>query len=191
MENFKDYYENKKADEILEEGLASAVGHILGIGTAGVLSAWLAAMLFKGGVGAINSISQTLGKAKGIQFKKNFREMNSDSPAVKKELNEVEILKRKYEGEISEVLKNIKIKNWEEAGKEFRALNTDLRNSTEVKRVIISEIMKETKVAIIDTPTPGSESYQALRKIIDMQTAKVAAKATQEQIQKYIINREE
>lgn len=191
MESFKDYYENKKTDELLEEGLGTAIGHILGIGTAGVLSAWLAAMLFKGGVGAINSISNTLGKAKGIQFKKNFKEINSDSPAVKKELSEVEALKNKYEGEISEVLKNIKIKNWEEAGKEFKNLNSDLRNSTEVKRVIISEIMKVTQVAIIDTPTPGSESYQALRKIIDMQTAKVAAKATQEQIQKYIIDREE
>lgn len=50
--------------------------------------------------------------------------------------------------------------------------------------------MKVCGVAIIDEPTPGSESYQAIRKIIDLKTAKATAEATKAQIKKYIIEKE-
>ena len=66
----------------------------------------------------------------------------------------------------------------------------DLKNFVEVKWIIINEVMKVCGVAIIDEPTPGSESYQAIRKIIDLKTAKATAEATKAQIKKYIIEKE-
>lgn len=188
MTSFKDYYETKEAESVLEEGFANVLGSILGIGTTGVLSAWIAALLFKGGVGAINSIAKTMGKD-GITFKKNFKEANKDNPAVKKELNEMEVLKNKYQEEIGPLLNNIKAKRWNAAREDYQNLPLDLKNSVEIKRIIIEEVMKVCGVAIIDEPTPGSESYQAVRKIIDLKTAKATAEATKAQIKKYIIEK--
>lgn len=189
MTNFKDYYETKEAEAVLEEGFANVLGTILGIGTTGVLSAWIAALLFKGGVGAINSIAKTMGKD-GITFKKNFKEANKDNPAVKKELNEMEVLKKKYQEDISPLLNDISGKRWNAAREDYQNLPLDLKNSVEIKRIIIDEVMKVCGVAIIDEPTPGSESYQAVRKIIDLKTAKATAEATKAQIKKYLIDKE-
>ncbi len=189
MTSFKDYYETKEANEVLEEGFANVLGTILGIGTTGVLSAWIAALLFKGGVGAINSIAKTMGKD-GVTFKKNFKEVNKDNPAVKKELNEMETLKKRYQDDIGPLLNNISAKRWNVAREDYQNLPLDLKNSVEIKRIIINEVMKVCGVAIIDEPTPGSESYQAIRKIIDLKTAKATAEATKAQIKKYIIEKE-
>lgn len=190
MKTFKEYYEDKETEEIFNEGvITKIIGNILGISTAGVLTAWAAALLFKGGVGAINSFAKTLGKNE-ITFKKNFKEATKESQSVKNELSEMEVLRKKYENELSEVLSAIRVKDWGKASLAFKELPQDKQNSTEIKRVIIEEVVKITKSIVIDTPTPGSESYQAIRKITDMQTAKAVAKVMQEQIHKYITSEE-
>ena len=190
MKTFKEYYEDKETEEIFSEGVVTKIiGHILGFSTAGVLTAWAAALLFKGGVGAINNFAKTLGKNE-ITFKKNFKEATKESQSVKNELSEMEILRKKYENELSEVLSAIRIKDWEKASTAFKELPQDKQNSTEIKRVVIEEVVKVTKCIVIDTPTPGSESYQAIRKITDMQTAKAVAKVMQEQVHKYITSEE-
>lgn len=190
MKSFKDYYEDKQTEEIFSEGvIAKVIGNILGFSTAGVLTAWAAALLFRGGVGAINNFAKTLGKD-GITFKKNFKEATKESQSVKNELNEMDALRKKYETELSEVLSAIRAKNWELASKAFKELPVDRQNSTEIKRLIVEEVVKVTKVIVMDTPTPGTESYQAIRKITDMQTAKAVAKVMQEQVHKYITSEE-
>lgn len=189
MKSFKDYCEDKETQEIFNEGvgttITSIIGKILGFGTVGVLSAWAAALLFKGGVGAINSFSKTMGK-NGLKFKKNFKEVNKESPAVQKEINQMDQEKKKHEEELYDVLKNIKEKKWSEAGDEFHKLPASKQNSTEIKRVIIEEIVRVCQQIPTSDPTPGNECYRAIRRVTDMATAKAIAKEMQIQAQKYL-----
>lgn len=189
MKTFKDYCEDKETQEIFNESFGSTVatiiGKILGIGTAGVLSAWAAALLFKGGMGAINSFSKTMGQD-GITFKKNFKNANKDSPAVQKEMNRMDQEKKKHEEELYDVLRNIKDKNWSAAGDEFHKLPTSKQNSTEIRRVVIEEVVRTCQQIPSSEPTPGNECYRAIRRITDMATAKAIAKEMQIQAQKYL-----
>ena len=190
MKTFKEYYEEKEAAETLEEGFGTTVttilGKLLGIGTAGVLSAWLAALLFKGGSKAVSSFAETLGQNKEM-FKKHFKQEAKESQAVKKEINEMEILRKKYEEEFSEIVKNIREKKFNEAAEEFHSLPRDKQVSVEVKKFMVEEIIKATQQLPSANPTPGNETYRIIKKFTDLATAKAIAQAIQEQARKYIV----
>lgn len=185
MKTFTEYYEEKETEEIFQEGFANVIGNILGFGTTTVLSAWAAALIIKGGVGAINSIANSFGK-KGLQFKKDFRNDAKNSQAVKQELSKMEVLKNKYGEEIQDIIDDIKVKNVIGASEKFKDLPKEKQNSTEIRQLVIEEIVKAFNQVPVSEPTPGNECYRAIRKIIDMATAKAAAKAIQQQMQKYI-----
>lgn len=176
---------------MLEEGVVSnIIGKILGIGSAGLLTAWLGSLIFRGGVGVINSVAKTMGKD-GITFKKGFKEETKNSMAMKNEAIKMDQMYKKYEEELSDILGYIKEKQWSNASDAFKELPTDKKNSTEIKKVLIEAIVKATKQIPVSDPTPGNECYQAIRKIMDMQTAKALAAAYQQQIQKMLIDKEE
>lgn len=176
MKTFKEYYEEQ---QVIEEGLGNIIGKILGIGTVSVLSAWMGALLIKGGIGAINSIANSFGKA-GIKFKKIAKE-EKDSPAAKNQLNKLNEDKEKYKEDIAAILEAIKQKKWEEAGGEYLALPIEKRNSTEIRRIIVAEIVAVTNQLPVSEPTPGNECYKAIKSIMGLAIAKSLSKAIQEQ----------
>lgn len=184
MRSFTEFYEEEETDKILEEGFASVLGNILGIGTTGVLTAWIAAMLFKGGVGAINSFAHTMGKD-GIEFKKNFKSEKT-SKAVLNQENKMVEERQKYAAQIGPILEYIKNKDWEKAAEEYNSLPVDKKNSTEIKRIIIEDCVKATNMIPISEPTPGNECYRAIKKMMGLATAKAIAKAIQDQAAKYV-----
>ena len=186
MKTFKEYYEEQ---EIIEEGfenIGNMIGKVLGIGASGVLTAWVAALIVKGGVGVVNSFANTFGKAKAINFKRNFKEASKDSPSVKDQINKSEELKKQYAEFIDPILDKIKEKNWEEAATVYNELPIDKKNSTEIRRIIIEAVISETKTIPISEPTPGNECYRAIKAIMGLATAKAISKAIQEQATKYI-----
>lgn len=184
MKTFKEYYEEKEANEVLEEGLFSVIGKILGIGSAGLLSAWITAMLFKGGVSVANSFKNTLGNAKesfpGI-FK---REKNA--PIVKEQMNKMEQARQKYAEDLKDVFENINKEDWKQAVEDFKNLPRDKQTSYEIKQVLCQEIIKKTGMIPSSTPTPGNEAYQRIKAFYDLATAKTIASAFQAQAQRYI-----
>lgn len=183
MKTLTEYLENQEEQEMLEEGVLNIMGKILGISTVGVLYAWAGAMLLKGGIGAINSIAGTFGK-KGIQFKSNVKNAIKDSPAVQHELSEMDKLRKKYASEMEPITNAIKVKSFDVASDRFKELPYELKNSTEIRKLIIEDIIQSTKQLPVSEPTPGNECYKALRKIFGMAAAKAITKTFQEQAQK-------
>lgn len=183
MKTLTEYLEEQEEQEMLEEGILNIMGKILGISTVGVLYAWAGAMLLKGGIGAVNSIAGTFGK-KGIDFKNGFRKAAKDSPSIKHELSEMDKLRNKYGAEIMDVTVAIKQKDWEKAAYAFKELSIEQQNSTEIKKIIIEDIIQTTKQVPVSEPTPGNECYKALRRIFGMASAKAITKVFQEQAQK-------
>lgn len=180
MKTFKEFYE----EETINEGFANVIGKVLGLGTFGVVTAWITALLIKGGIGAINSIADSFGK-KGIELKKFVKE-NKNSGAVKMQLNKMEEEKNKHKEEISGIIKAINEKNWDIASGEFLSLPVDKKNSTEIKRIIVAEIIKVTNQLPISEPTPGNECYRAIKKIVGLAVAKSLSKAVLEQATKAV-----
>lgn len=184
MKTFKEYYEEKEANEVLEEGLFSIIGKILGIGSAGLLSAWITALLFKGGVSVANSFKNTLGNAKE-NFSGVFKR-EKGAPVVKEQINKMEQTKQKYAEDLKEVFININNNNWKQAVEDFKNLPRDKQTSYEIKQVLCQEIIKKTGMIPASTPTPGNECYQKIKAFYDLATAKTIANAFQEQAKKYI-----
>lgn len=183
MKTFKEFYDEQ---ETINESASEVIGKTLGIGTSGLLTAWIASLLFKGGVGVVNSFANTFGKAKAISFKKNFKETVKDSPSVKDQINKTEALKKKYEEDLGTIVDNIKEKKWEEAVQEFNELPADKKHSTEITNIIVSEIITVTKSIPIAEPTPGNECYRALKLFVGMSAAKAISKAMIDQATKYV-----
>jgi hypothetical protein len=189
MKSFRDYVEEKELNEGVIDSFLGFIGRILGIGTAGVLSAWLAALLFKGGLGAVNSFSSSIGKGKEL-FKKNFKENIRESSAVKKELQEMKKVENKYEEELAEVINPLREKNYKLAAENFKNLPREKQNSTEIKRFVVSEIIKSCEQIPVSSPTPGNQAYQVIKKFYDLATAKAIAEAFQKEALKYATREE-
>lgn len=185
MKSFTEFYEEQ---ETLSEGFFDIVGKILGFGAGATFSAWAAALIIKGGIGAINSIANSFGK-RGIEFKRNFKEETKESKAVKNQLNHMEEKKNKYIEFLGPIIESIKVKNWEEAVKDFNELPIEKKNSFEVKQVIVEEIIKVTKSLPVAEPTPGNETYRVIKKFFGLAVAKAIAKSIQDEAQSYIVNK--
>ena len=192
MKTFKDYLEEKEYEQLNEgmaEKVASILGKFIGISTAGVLAAWIGALLFKGGSKAIDSFSKTLGK-RNEEFKRNFRQEVRESPAIKKELNEMNNLNNKYEEELAEVITPLREKDFSTAAEVFKNLPREKQTSSEIKRFIIEEIVRITQQIPVSSPTPGNQSYQIIKKFYDLATAKAVSEALQKEALKYISHEE-
>ena len=184
MQGFKEYYEEKEANEVLEEGLFNIIGKILGIGSAGLLTAWVTALLFKGGVGVANSFKNTLGSAKE-NFPGVFKRERG-TPIVKEQVSKMEQMKQKYSEDLKDVFASMEKKDWKQAVADFKNLPREKQSSYEIKQVLCQEIIKQTNQIPVSSPTPGNECYQKIKAFYDLATAKTLANAFQEQAKRYI-----
>lgn len=182
MKTLTEYIEEQEQKEILKEGILNIMGNVLGIGTVGVLYAWAGAMLLKGGIGAVNSIAGALGK-KGIQFKSGIKSIKN-SPSVKNEENEMIELRKKYGEEIKDITNAIKNDDVVEAAALFKGLPIAKQNSTEIRKLIVEDVIKATKQIPVCEPTPGNKCYKFLRTLFGMKPAQAMARAFQDQVNK-------
>lgn len=176
MKTLREYVEEKECDELFSEGISDVIGNILGFGVGGVLYAWIAALILKGGRKAIESIRKTLKKDDREKFDAAVKEVRK-SPAVKEQIIKQEKIENKYEAELENVISAIRAKNVEKAAEEFKNLEPTKQNSTEVKRILIREITKSFGFVISGNPTPGTPSFKAIRNIMGLPEAKAAAMA--------------
>lgn len=181
METLREYLENKKSEEILSEGVLEAIGTVLGIGTAGLLYAWMAALLFKGGVGAAKSFKSTFGKAKETFNIRELKKEKMDSPAVKQQEEKINKREEKFAPDCAELVEAIKAKDWQKAHEIYHSLPLQKQNSTEFKKFVIEEIVKVCGAVIVSSPTPGSPTFIGIRRTIDLPTAKIMAAAFESQ----------
>lgn len=190
MKTFTEYVEEQETNEMLEEGIFNIIGKILGIGTASVASAWIAALILKGGVGAVNSVANTFGK-KGVEFKSIFKKNIKNSPAVKEQVYKIEKEEDKYADDLKDIYSDMDKKDYKSAGEKFHALPIDKQNSTEIRKLLIGKITKNEGIVISGNPTPGTSSFQAIRSVMDLASAKAAAAAFEESAKKFGLNQEQ
>ena len=181
MRNFSEYLEEKEAEEILSEGFTDIIAKILGIGTQGVLYAWIASLLVKGGIGVGKSFTKSFSKENLAAFK-SFRKEAASSPAVQNQIRKEEERKNKYEEEQSLLVQAIRSKDWDKAREEFHNLPLEKQNSTEFRKFVIEEIVKTCGAIITAQPTPGSATFIGIRRTIDLPTAKTMAMAFEKEV---------
>lgn len=169
--------------------IASFIGSLLGLGTVGVVGAWGASLLIKGGVKAFGRISNSIKQAKGYKISQgDFTKFVSDkrnSPAIQQATNKMEQKRKKYEDALGEVYKAIEEKDYDLAREEYVKVSPTLRANPEVTQTIIEEITKAEGEPPIWTQTPGNATYKAIRKVTgDVKIAKAAAMAVQMELKK-------
>lgn len=186
MRTLKEYVEEKECEKIFSEGFVTdTIGHMLGFAGTGVAYAWMASLILKGGVKAVESIKRTLKGEEKKKFEDAYEEVKK-SPAVKEQSIKQKEIKNKYEDELENVLIAINKNEAESAAEEFKKLDPQLQNSVEAKRIIIDACSKNFGYVISGTPTPGTPTFKAIRTIMGLPVAKAAAKAFEDSIQKMI-----
>lgn len=175
MKDFREYVEEKEADNLLKEDLVSVAGNILGFSTAGLLVAWLGSLLVKGYAKVAKSYKNSL---------KEIYQKAESSPAVKQQEVQAEKREDKFSPDCEELLNAIKNKDWQTAHEVFHSLPREKQQSTEFKKFVIEKIVECWGPTIFGVPTPGTPSFQGIRKTIDLPTAKLMAKAFEEKVSK-------
>lgn len=184
MIKFRNYIEEKN----LNESVIGTIALVAGTALAGITAlAWL-------GVGAswaLTAWGKNLGKAfkkiKGYwqalgrdisdeELKEKINKL-SNSPEAKKQLQKMEKAEEKYSEELSEVYKAIEEKDWNLAAEKFNELSY-LKNNPDVVKAIINKISEVNEEPPLYINSPGNSTYQAIKKIINIKTAKASAEAT-------------
>ena len=185
MKSFRDYLEDKQ----LDEGIISALGILAGTVFMGIPAAiWAAVGASWIITGWLKGIKKGRNKLKNIwkSFKEDLtdEEINkkikniTSSPEVKKQLDKIEKAEEKYSNELSNVYSAIENKDWNLASEKFNSLSSSIRNNPDVVSVIINKISEVNEEPPLYTNSPGNSTYQAIKKIINIRTAKAAADAT-------------
>lgn len=184
MIEFKDYIKEK---EDLNESLLGTIALAVGTAFAGITAlAWL-------GVGASwaltawgKNINKAFRKIKGYwkqlgknisdeEIKEKLNKLNS--PEVKKQFNKIEKAEDKYFNELADVYSAIENKDWDLASEKFNELSS-IKNNPDVVSAIINKISEVNEEPPLYINSPGNSTYQAIKKIINIKTAKAAADAT-------------
>ncbi|HUS50016.1 MAG TPA: hypothetical protein VMZ91_07615 [Candidatus Paceibacterota bacterium] len=199
MENFKEYItenEEQKYEELNEDIISGAI-NLLAVGTIVGLTAWGGTLLFVKAGNLVDKIINNFKKAVGIfkrigrkEIKNAISDIKSD-PSVKRQKDGTERAARKYEDELMHVLVAIEKKSWFEAKNEFMNLPKNLRNNPDIKKVIITDITREMKEPPLYVRSPGNDTYQAIKKVLDISTARAAATATRMALDKHLEQMEE
>lgn len=186
MKTLREYVEEKECDEVFSEGFVTdTIGHMLGFAGTGVAYAWMASLILRGGVKAVEAIKRTLKGEDKEKFDKVYKEVKK-SPAVKEQAIKQKEVKSKYEDELENVLIAINKNDAEKAAEEFKKLDGQLQNSVEAKRVIIDACSRNFGPVISGTPTPGTPTFKAIRTIMGLPVAKAAAKTFEDSVQKML-----
>lgn len=189
MIEFRNYIEEKNLDESVLGTIALVAGTALagitalawlGTGISWILTAW--------GKNSIRAFRKTkelwksLGKEISDEQIKAKLDKVSNSPEAKKQLEKMEKVEEKYFEELSGVYKAIEEKDWSLAAEKFNELSS-LQNNPDVVKAIINKISEVNEEPPLYINSPGNSTYQAIKKIINIKTAKAAAEATKKALE--------
>lgn len=126
-----------------------------------------------------------------VELGKEFNEQDverkvtklANSKEAKKIEEKVEKVEDKYYEELHEVYMSIEDKNWEEASENFKDLSSGLQNNPDIIKAVISKISAVVGEPPLYINSPGNETYQAIKKIINIKVAKSAAEAVRKAIE--------
>lgn len=191
MNNLRDYLddkENKEFDEQLDENILGTIGTILGYTISGALLAFGGTLLVIGGKKYVLKMKDLwkniLGKRKQEPGKEAetpeqiMKNIETDAK-VKAERIKIEEKKRAFEDKLTGVYSAIEEKDFDKAKQEFYNVDRNLQNNPDVHKAIILEIAKVLKEPPLYVKSPGNNSYQAIKKIINIRVARASAKATE------------
>lgn len=186
----KDYIEEKEENEMLNEDAGAVAATILGVAGIGLLSAMGGAQLLfaasRGVKGILRSWKVAIAEFKSIKDPKStmfssYIEKNRNDPLVKKTFNEIKQTRREFEEVLKDVYKAIEEKSFTKennrVAEEFKKIPKNLQNSPDVKRAIVSEIVRVTGEPPVWPPSPGNITYQAIKYSLGIRDAKAEATA--------------
>lgn len=186
MKNFKEYYLNE--EEELNEDIMQTIADIFGYTAIGVAVAFGASLLglglsasVKGLVSIWRKIVSNVKSLKGENARDVSNELKKD-PKVRKIINSGERQKNEFEEELGDLFGSIEKGKISEIKDEYEKLNSTIKDLPQVKRVIVQELTKKFGPPLY-YKSPGNQGYQAIKKIIDIKTARAAAYATQKAIE--------
>jgi hypothetical protein len=186
MKDFKDYLieeEEKQIELELKEDVPQTVANILGFATGGIAIAFGASLLTLGGLTAIKGLKflwQKIKKtAKDILKPKEIITKAKTDPQVKKIKEEIKETKKKFEDELKHVYIAIGQKDFDTASEEYNNLSSTFQNNPDVIKSIVAEITRVIEQPPIYIQSPGNQTYQAIKKVLNIRIARAAAMATE------------
>lgn len=203
MNSFKEFYNLKEEEisdeEMLNEDAITIVMTSLALTSVVAVMAWAGSLIFLSyakGIGflagsvirmwqkAFNDIKDyitpdTVGKA----VKDISRDAKTQDQVAKINKN-----KRAFSNELKEVYLAIEELDFDKAKEEFSKTPKYIQNNPDVYKIIIAETSKALKEPPIYVTSPGNETYQAIKKIINIRVAKAAAYATKLTMEKNLRN---
>ena len=186
LRDYLDDKEEQKIEEELNENAFAAIGSILGYTlTAGIL-AFGGTLLVLGGKKYYGKMKELwlriIGKRKKPEEEKSVEQAMKEietSAQVKAEKAKIEAKKRTYEEQLHEVYLAIEERNFDAAKTAFYQVDRKIQDNPDVHKAIIFEVTKVLKEPPLYIKSPGNNSYQAIKKIINIRVARSAAKATE------------
>jgi len=193
MSSFKDFYNDKEEqqldEELLNEDAVSIVMSTLALPSVVAVMAWGGSLLFTSylkGLGfitgrVIRMWQRAFSDIKGFVNTENVSKAVKDAsrdPKSQDQVRKAERNKRAFSNELKEVYAAIETKDFLRAKEEFDKTAKFIQNNPDVHKVIISEISRVLKEPPIYIASPGNDTYQAIKKVINIRVAKAAAYAT-------------
>ena len=193
MNSFKEFYNDKEEkqldEELLNEDAVTIVMATLALPSIVAVMAWGGSLLFTSylkGLGFITgkvirmwqkAFSDIRSFVNTENVNKVVRDVARD-PKTQDQVRKAERNKRAFASELKEVYDAIEKKDFSAAKEEFDKTAKFIQNNPDVHKVIISEISRVLKEPPIYIASPGNDTYQAIKKIINIRVAKASAYAT-------------
>jgi len=178
MKTLREYLDEKE-EENLNESFAGTVGTILGYATDGLIAAFGGALLILGAATSIKGIQAIWLKTKEV-WKSDprtlFKRAKKDK-LVKQQLKKSEENKKKFADVLGKVYAAIDKKDFDKAKEEYSKLSVQYKLMPAIKQTIINEITSVLKEPPIWPPSPGNDTYKAIRTVLGLPEAKAAATA--------------
>jgi hypothetical protein len=191
MNSFKEYVslnEEKEIEQQIDEDVLSFIGSALGFTVQAVAYSFGGALLVLGGAQAVKGMKTLWDKIKetvaSIRKPKDIIKDAKADPKVHQEIEKVKKIQKEYEDELHGVYSALSAKDFDLAKQEFDKLDKSIQNMTDIHRVIIAEITRVLGEPPIYVTSPGNKTYQMIKKILNIRTARAAAKATELVIKK-------
>lgn len=193
MSSFKEYYNDKEEiqldEEMLNEDAITIVMSALALPSVIAVMAWAGSLLFTSYIKGLGFITgkvirmwrQAFSDVRDFVTTENVNKAVKDAgrdPKAQDQLRKTERNKRAFATELKEVYNAIESKDFNKAKEEFAKTPKYIQNNPDVHKVIITELSRVLKEPPIYISSPGNETYQAIKKIINIRIAKAAAYAT-------------
>jgi len=184
---FREFVEDKENQnfdkDLLEEGVLSVIGTILGYTLVGGILAFGGTLLIMGGKAYVLKMRDLWGKIIGKAGKKaeprNVMQAIETNSQVKAEKAKIEEKHRSYEDSLKEVYEEIDRRDFEAAKQAYYRLSRTLQANPDIHKAIITEITKALKEPPLYIKSPGNSTYQAIKKVLNIRVARAAAQAVE------------